>query len=186
MAEFGECCAQDKKDRQDDQMEEAAAIGRFDDPSAVEIGADHAASPTALLVRGVRQIRHCTAKKKARLRGLFGWSEWSDSNTRPPRPERGALPDCATLRDQRRLYRPAHPVAQAPKFKSRRIFSETSDGDKAHIFRNKKPHSRQILQLRRQADFLLPGSTLKRSAGQAETVADQRFPPSNARQLQGR
>ena len=36
--------------------------------------------------------------------GEFNWSEWSDSNTRPPRPERGALPDCATLRDQwRRL-----------------------------------------------------------------------------------
>ena len=34
------------------------------------------------------------------LEGL-SWSEWSDSNTRPPRPERGALPDCATLRDQR-------------------------------------------------------------------------------------
>jgi hypothetical protein len=33
----------------------------------------------------------------------FNWSEWSDSNTRPPRPERGALPDCATLRDQWRL-----------------------------------------------------------------------------------
>src|SRR4051794_19199615 len=27
-----------------------------------------------------------------------GWSEWQDLNLRPPRPERGALPDCATLR----------------------------------------------------------------------------------------
>jgi integrase len=26
------------------------------------------------------------------------WSEWQDLNLRPPRPERGALPDCATLR----------------------------------------------------------------------------------------
>lgn len=26
------------------------------------------------------------------------WSEWQDSNLRPPRPERGALPGCATLR----------------------------------------------------------------------------------------
>ena len=25
-------------------------------------------------------------------------SEWQDLNLRPPRPERGALPDCATLR----------------------------------------------------------------------------------------
>ena len=28
------------------------------------------------------------------------WSEWQDLNLRPPRPERGALPGCATLRDQ--------------------------------------------------------------------------------------
>jgi hypothetical protein len=28
----------------------------------------------------------------------FFWSEWQDLNLRPPRPERGALPDCATLR----------------------------------------------------------------------------------------
>src|SRR5258707_14895566 len=28
------------------------------------------------------------------------WSEWQDLNLRPPRPERGALPDCATLRCQ--------------------------------------------------------------------------------------
>lgn len=61
-------------------------------------------------------------KKKPRQSGVFGWSEWSDSNTRPPRPERGALPDCATLRDQRRLYRPAYYVAQAPKFKKAREF----------------------------------------------------------------
>src|SRR5262245_31689479 len=26
------------------------------------------------------------------------WSEWQDLNLRPPRPERGALPDCATRR----------------------------------------------------------------------------------------
>src|SRR5689334_18365692 len=29
---------------------------------------------------------------------LSWWSEWQDLNLRPPRPERGALPDCATLR----------------------------------------------------------------------------------------
>jgi hypothetical protein len=33
---------------------------------------------------------------------LRKWSEWQDLNLRPPRPERGALPGCATLRDQRR------------------------------------------------------------------------------------
>ncbi len=26
------------------------------------------------------------------------WSEWADSNCRPPAPEAGALPGCATLR----------------------------------------------------------------------------------------
>jgi hypothetical protein len=26
------------------------------------------------------------------------WSEWGDSNSRPPAPEAGALPGCATLR----------------------------------------------------------------------------------------
>ena len=30
------------------------------------------------------------------LRGI--WSEWGDSNSRPPAPEAGALPGCATLR----------------------------------------------------------------------------------------
>ncbi|CDX26161.1 hypothetical protein MPLA_1280075 [Mesorhizobium sp. ORS 3359] len=28
----------------------------------------------------------------------FKWSEWRDSNTRPPDPKSGALPGCATLR----------------------------------------------------------------------------------------
>lgn len=33
-------------------------------------------------------------------------------NLRPPRPERGALPGCATLRDQRRLYSDGSPAPQ--------------------------------------------------------------------------
>ena len=28
----------------------------------------------------------------------FMWSEWRDLNPRPPHPQRGALPGCATLR----------------------------------------------------------------------------------------
>src|SRR3982751_2698658 len=32
--------------------------------------------------------------------GRAEWSEWQDLNLRPPRPERGALPGCATLRQQ--------------------------------------------------------------------------------------
>src|SRR5215475_13263810 len=35
------------------------------------------------------------------------WSEWQDLNLRPPRPERGALPDCATLRLKAGLITPA-------------------------------------------------------------------------------
>src|SRR6478672_9807061 len=43
----------------------------------------------------------------------FFWSEWQDLNLRPPRPERGALPDCADSDKRRRLYdRP--PGLQAP------------------------------------------------------------------------
>src|SRR6476660_7305754 len=38
---------------------------------------------------------------------LKGWSEWQDLNLRPPRPERGALPDCATLRLKAGLITPA-------------------------------------------------------------------------------
>ena len=28
---------------------------------------------------------------------LIDWSEWQDLNLRPPEPETGALPNCATL-----------------------------------------------------------------------------------------
>ncbi|SJM32170.1 hypothetical protein BQ8482_250055 [Mesorhizobium delmotii] len=35
-----------------------------------------------------------------KLSACFFWSEWQDLNLRPHRPERCALPGCATLRDQ--------------------------------------------------------------------------------------
>src|SRR6478672_4145593 len=42
------------------------------------------------------------------------WSEWQDLNLRPPRPERGALPDCATLRlPEGRPYNRVPPAPQA-------------------------------------------------------------------------
>src|SRR5262249_31545552 len=44
--------------------------------------------------------------KLLRLLDCF-WSEWQDLNLRPPRPERGALPDCATLRLKAGLIAPA-------------------------------------------------------------------------------
>lgn len=62
-------------------------------------------------------LAEISTNEKPRRSGVSSWSEWSDSNTRPPRPERGALPDCATLRDQRRFYRTAYLVAQAPNSK---------------------------------------------------------------------
>ena len=40
------------------------------------------------------------------------WSEWQDLNLRPPRPERGALPGCATLRLEGRSYNGALPAPQ--------------------------------------------------------------------------
>src|SRR3954468_11741480 len=42
-----------------------------------------------------------------------GWSEWQDLNLRPPRPERGALPGCATLRLESRSYSGALIPSQA-------------------------------------------------------------------------
>src|SRR6266511_4830050 len=41
------------------------------------------------------------------------WSEWQNLNLRPPRPERGALPDCATLRLKARLITRAGKRPQA-------------------------------------------------------------------------
>ena len=41
------------------------------------------------------------------------WSEWQDLNLRPPRPERGALPDCASLRQATAIIRSASGL-QAP------------------------------------------------------------------------
>src|SRR6476619_2493573 len=47
-----------------------------------------------------------SSKESIYLLGVF-WSEWQDLNLRPPRPERGALPDCATLRLEAGLITPA-------------------------------------------------------------------------------
>ncbi len=48
------------------------------------------------------------------------WSEWQDLNLRPPRPERGALPDCATLRDREALYSDLASGPQVPICRLRR------------------------------------------------------------------
>ena len=44
-----------------------------------------------------RYARACDEKLVKRF-AFDGWSERKDLNLRPPRPERGALPGCATLR----------------------------------------------------------------------------------------
>src|SRR5437762_13847466 len=47
------------------------------------------------------------------LRSAKYWAEWQDLNLRPPRPERGALPGCATLRLEGRSYSGALIPSQA-------------------------------------------------------------------------
>lgn len=102
---------------------------------------------------------------------ILSWSEWSDSNTRPPRPERGALPDCATLRDQRRFYRPAIFDAQAPIKKNRLIFDEKITAAAAQKI-GRKPAQKapackrrnrlsKIRLVHADGNFLLPALALK-------------------------
>ena len=72
-------------------------------PAAIERGRRAAAG-------GRPQGRHRSALRCAGQRSCpawidfpgYFWSEWQDLNLRPPRPERGALPDCATLRHRGR------------------------------------------------------------------------------------
>jgi hypothetical protein len=42
--------------------------------------------------------QRCFVQPRETEDGARCWSEWQDLNLRPPRPERGALPGCATLR----------------------------------------------------------------------------------------
>src|SRR5262245_30131663 len=49
-------------------------------------------------------------------KSLICWSEWQDLNLRPPRPERGALPDCATLRRKGALITRVRERPQAQRF----------------------------------------------------------------------
>jgi hypothetical protein len=43
-------------------------------------------------------------KRNMRLSGILNWSGRQDLNLRPPHPQCGALPDCATPRKGRQLY----------------------------------------------------------------------------------
>src|SRR5215469_14434068 len=56
---------------------------------------------------------HLGASREVPIFRGFLWSEWQDLNLRPPRPERGALPDCATLRHRGRSYIDGRPSPQA-------------------------------------------------------------------------
>jgi hypothetical protein len=57
--------------------------------------------------------RHWTAGRTPDAFAGKGWSEWGDSNSRPPAPEAGALPGCATLRlNEADVYRQAPPDPQ--------------------------------------------------------------------------
>ena len=70
------------------------------------------------------------------------WSEWQDLNLRPPRPERGALPDCATLRRRPRVSAeaPASGLYSRAFPGRKRGVAAFSRVDRARIGR-KPPHS---------------------------------------------
>ena len=45
-----------------------------------------------------KKQKHLRKQKSLSYAAKLNLSGWRDSNPRPPRPERGALPDCATPR----------------------------------------------------------------------------------------
>src|SRR5882724_3199492 len=70
------------------------------------------------------------------------WSEWQDLNLRPPRPERGALPGCATLRLEGRSYSGALGAPQAgSKTLIFEAFRPVADRRKAHRPRPPRRHA---------------------------------------------
>jgi hypothetical protein len=65
--------------------------------------------PARALARRCPQDTHCAAVSMPLGGKTFqeireNWSEWQDLNLRPPAPEAGALPGCATLRPPRLTY----------------------------------------------------------------------------------
>ena len=96
------------------------ACTRFRRHRFAAAAADHC--QVASCRRRSRPAQHKEAAKLKEVSGSKGrwrrsWSEWQDLNLRPPRPERGALPDCATLRHWRRLYSPGFGPASAGGFR---------------------------------------------------------------------
>ena len=73
----------------------------------------------------MRMPRRTAGALRERNREFCGkWSEWQDLNLRPPRPERGALPGCATLRDQTaRVYNAGLSFPQVRSDDSASVFS---------------------------------------------------------------
>src|ERR1700750_152278 len=61
----------------------------------------------ALVYSGARSSLSFSDSCASSASWVRSWSEWQDLNLRPPRPERGALPDCATLRLEAGLITPA-------------------------------------------------------------------------------
>src|SRR5262245_7010393 len=75
-------------------------------------GTRGAASPK---IRKLSRIRCRWVDKLSKKSGKI-WSEWQDLNLRPPAPEAGALPGCATLRPaEAHVYRrdPTEPQEKA-------------------------------------------------------------------------
>jgi hypothetical protein len=57
------------------------------------------------------------------------WSEWQDLNLRPPRPERGALPGCATAISLVRLIHANSDKVVPPSASNRRVCAGEQPGD---------------------------------------------------------
>jgi hypothetical protein len=93
-AEFGRSMIQYNPCRVRGARKSSAVI----DPDELEVASDHreAAAPR---FRSPYQAPQLTLMQKS-------WSEWQDLNLRPPRPERGALPDFSPSSKKSSRYKP--------------------------------------------------------------------------------
>ena len=76
-----------------------ALLERITGPAVRPTGSIDAFRVARLGLFRLSETEKCSGEVRAlNFRDYFHWSEREDSNLRPPAPEAGALPDCATLR----------------------------------------------------------------------------------------